>query len=348
MSPEKASSIIVRSCARNCSGRVSASVLPVRTCFTSMPRAKRPEQMRTKAMRSRWLRIHVRLNLEDEARRSAARRAPAARSRSCAGAAAAPASTKWSRNGSTPKLVIALPKKTGVTPPRQERLGVEGVARRLQQRQLVAQLAIALLADGFAQRLVVQRPLGHRRAPRAALGAVEVQDLLGPAIVDAVEAVARADRPVHGAAGDAEHALDLVEQIQRLLALAVHLVDEGDDRDAAHAADLEQLDGLRLDPLDAVDQHHRRVGGRQRAVGVLAEVVVAGRVEQVHAAARGTRTAARWSRSRCRAGAPAPSSRWWSCGARRRLLDRAGQVDGAAVEQELLGQRGLARRRGGR
>ena len=40
-------------------------------------------------------------------------------------------------------------------------------------------------------------------------------------------------------------------QLERLAPVAVQLVDEGDDRDAAHAADLEQLDGLRLDALDA-------------------------------------------------------------------------------------------------
>ena len=65
----------------------------------------------------------------------------------------------------------------------------------------------------------------------------------------------------------------------------VELVDEGEDRDVPHAADLEQLARLRLDALRRVEHHHRAVGRGERAVGVFAEVLVAGRVEQVEAVA---------------------------------------------------------------
>ena len=97
-----------------------------------------------------------------------------------------------------------------------------------------------------------------------------------------------------------------------------------------------------LDALAAVDEHHRAVGRGERAVGVLAEVVVAGRVEQVHVMvavrelqhARGDRD-------------PALALHRHPVAGRRSLapplLDRAGQVDGSSVEQELLGQRRLAR-----
>ena len=84
-----------------------------------------------------------------------------------------------------------------------------------------------------------------------------------------------------GAGSSASLSRDLVQQLERVLRLAVHLVDEGDDRDVAQAADLEQLQGLRLDALGGVQHHDRGVGGGQRAVGVLGEVLVARRVEQV-------------------------------------------------------------------
>src|SRR5205823_12309130 len=84
---------------------------------------------------------------------------------------------------------------------------------------------------------------------------------------------------------DPEDLFDLVEVVERLAAEAVHLVDESEDRDAAAATDLEELAGLRLDALGAVDQHHRGVGGGERAVGVFREVLVAGGVEQVDAVA---------------------------------------------------------------
>jgi hypothetical protein len=66
-----------------------------------------------------------------------------------------------------------------------------------------------------------------------------------------------------------------------LRGLAVHLVDEGDDRNVAQPADLEQLQRPGLDALGGVDHHHRRVHRRQRPVGVVGKVLVARRVEQV-------------------------------------------------------------------
>ena len=97
----------------------------------------------------------------------------------------------------------------------------------------------------------------------------------------AVEALAHAHRPGEGHHGHAQLALDLVHQVQRVAHLAVHLVDEGDDRRVARAADLEQAPRLRLDAVGRVDHHQRRVHGGQHAVGVFGEVLVAGRVEQV-------------------------------------------------------------------
>ena len=47
--------------------RRGASACPCAPCFTCIPASKRPEQTRTKATRSRCLRVHVRLDLEDEA-----------------------------------------------------------------------------------------------------------------------------------------------------------------------------------------------------------------------------------------------------------------------------------------
>jgi hypothetical protein len=46
---------------------------------------------------------------------------------------------------------------------------------------------------------------------------------------------------VTGATVERQLLLDLVEDLEGIAAFAVHLVDEGDDRDVAQAADLEQL-----------------------------------------------------------------------------------------------------------
>ncbi len=81
-----------------------------------------------------------------------------------------------------------------------------------------------------------------------------------------------ADRPEGLGHVERERLLDLVQQFEWVAVPAVELVDKGDDRHVAQAADLEELAGLLLDPLGAigggVEHHHRGVDRRQGAVGV--------------------------------------------------------------------------------
>ena len=147
---------------------------------------------------------------------------------------------------------------------------------------------------------------------------------------------------VTGAQSIAEHRLDLLEQRERLAHFAVHLVDERDDRRVAQAAHLEQLDRLRLDALRRVDHHHRGVDRGQHAIGVLGEVLVARRVEQVDRVAGVVEL---HHRARDRDAALLldlhPVGRRVARALAR--LDGAGHLDRAAEQQQLLGQRRLAR-----
>ena len=77
----------------------------------------------------------------------------------------------------------------------------------------------------------------------------------------------------------------LLHQVEGIAAGAVQLVDEGENRDGAHAADLEQLDGLLLHALGAVDEHHGAVRRHQGTVGILGEVLMAGRIQNIDAIA---------------------------------------------------------------
>ena len=155
------------------------------------------------------------------------------------------------------------------------------------------------------------------------------------------EVLAAADRPGDGRGVERQRLLDLVEEVERVAALAVHLVDEGDDRDVAQPAHLEQLARARLDAARAVDDHHGGIDRRQRAVGVLREVLVAGRVEEVedavavferHDGGHDRDAALLLDRHPVGAGGDAVALR----------LDLAGELDGAAEQEELLGQRRLA------
>ena len=180
---------------------------------------------------------------------------------------------------------------------------------------------------------------GARRALRG--DALVEQHLVALQVVHALEAIAGADRPVHRRGRDAEHALDFVQQVQRIPSRQIELVDEGQHRQVPATRHLEELAGLRLDALGRVDHHHDAVGGQQRPVGVLAEVLVARRVEQRDAAAvqlelerrRGDRDAAlALDVHPVRHHVPL----------RRASLHGARQLDRAGVQQRLLGERGLA------
>ena len=156
----------------------------------------------------------------------------------------------------------------------------------------------------------------------------------------------RSSRPmpigqVSGAVRMLQHALDLIEQLDRRAAVAVELVDEGHDRRVAQPAHLHQLDGALLDALGAVDDHERGVDRGERAVGVLGEVLVARRVEQVDDAVAvrelhdrgGHRDAALLLEAHPVGGRVARGLA---------ALDGARHLDRAAEQQQLLGERGLA------
>ena len=130
-------------------------------------------------------------------------------------------------------------------------------------------------------------------------------------------------------------------QLEGVPGLPVHLVDEGEDGDVPHGADLEELPGLGLHALGGVDDHDGGVGGHEGAVGVLREVLVARGVQNVDAEALvlelhdrgGDRNAALlFDLHPVGGGGPGVFL----------ALDRAGLGDGSAVEQELFRQGGLA------
>ena len=153
---------------------------------------------------------------------------------------------------------------------------------------------------------------------RAGLGAAafEQAHAAGGDIIGAEEIAAAADRPGHRRGVERQRLFDFVQQIEGIAALAVHLVDEGDDGNVAQTADLEQLAGPRLDALGGVDHHHGGVDRRQRAIGVFGKVLMARRVQQVEHQALVFERHHRGDDARCRARARSSSSRNGCCAAR--------------------------------
>ena len=134
--------------------------------------------------------------------------------------------------------------------------------------------------------LVLRQKLGDARIVGAIDGEwlrvlADRRQAAAPDVISAGERASAADRPGERREFERERLLDLIEKIERIAGLAVHLVDEGDNRDVAQPADLEQFSRARLDALCCVDHHDGRVDGGQGPVGILGEVFVAGRIEQV-------------------------------------------------------------------
>ena len=219
---------------------------------------------------------------------------------------------------------------------------VEGFGGAVKQLDVLAEFFIERIAEDAFELFVLQIQFLALNVLLAVggAGAGEVEDFLLAAVVDPFEVLAAADRPVDRDGADAKLLFDLVQQVKGVAGLSVHLVDEGENRDIPHDADLEELAGLGLDALRRVDDHDGRVGGHQGAVGVLREVLVAGGVEDVDAVSlevklhdrAGDRDAALLlDLHPVGGGGPGVFL----------ALDGARQLDGPAVEQELFGEGGF-------
>ena len=193
----------------------------------------------------------------------------------------------------------------------------------------------------FADERVGEIGDGDRGAIGAGGGALEEMDSLGLAIEDAAEAGAGAEGPIDREGADAEDAFELIDQGEGIARGAVDLVHEGEDGDAAAAADLEEFAGLGLDAFAGVDDHDHGIDGGEDAIGVLGEILVAGGIEEIDAVAGVIEL-----EDRRADGDAAFAFEFHPIGGGGALvlagLDGAGELEGAAVEEELLGERGLA------
>ena len=249
-------------------------------------------------------------------------------------------SRRVSSSSPMPKFHAAEPNSSGMQRAARERLGVEPAPDLVDELELLLgdgpRLGVGRIGLVARRHDVLQR---HRAAAGHARELVE--GLVAP-VDHAAEAARDADRPGERRERQPERLGQVVDHPERLHARAVVLVHERDQRDPAGARDLEELLGLGLDAAGRVDQDHGGVDRGQHPQRVLGEVLVPGRVEQVE---DDVLVLEAQHRGRDRDAAAAlevhPVRR------RRPLAaaggDRAGLPDRAGVEQQLLGEGGLAR-----
>ena len=136
--------------------------------------------------------------------------------------------------------------------------------------------------------------------------------------------------------------LDLVQQVERIHTVTIHLIDENDHRRLAHTADLHQLTGLCLHTFGNVDHDNDAIHRRQGAEGILREVLVTRCIQDVNLMIRVIK---RHHRSSDGDTTLFLNLHPVGCGGFLDLvrLHRACHVDRATKQQELLGQRCFTR-----
>ena len=211
---------------------------------------------------------------------------------------------------------------------------------------LVAQVAlheVVVTDDDALDERVVDRVLlglhvvGHRALDALRRAARVVDGDVVQEIDHARQARLLADRQLQRGDARAELRLQLVERPRERCALAVELVHEDRARQAALLGELPRDLGLDLDALDGRHDEQGEVGGLDRGGDVADEVGVARGIEQVHLVVFELEGR---ERERHRDGAALFLGVEVAHG--RSVLDPAEAHDRPGVEEQGLGQRGLA------
>jgi len=100
-------------------------------------------------------------------------------------------------------------------------------------------------------------------------------------IVHPFEILAAVDGPGIGVEVDLQFFFDLFEEVETVLAVTVHFIDEYDHRRLPHGDHFHKPAGLRFHPVHAVNDEDDAVHCCQRTKGVFREVLVTRRIEQV-------------------------------------------------------------------
>ena len=227
-SPGNASSIVSRSCPNTVAAYLVANGLPVRSQVTTMPRSNRPEQTRAKAMRSRWGGSMLACTLNTNAENGASR---------CAGLAVdvgAGVGVGSEVDDGVEQLAHAEVGERRTEEHGRRLAGEERLAGRSRRRRRRAGRSSSVACG--PRRALLRR--GSRSASTTSSGAscapraVRVKRVNSPVrrSITPRKSPRDADRPRDRRGAQADLLLDLVEQLERLAAGAVALVEEGEQR----------------------------------------------------------------------------------------------------------------------
>ena len=159
-------------------------------------------------------------------------------------------------------------------------VNIEGVVDALNHFKVVTQMCSIIFSH---LRIEVGRTDIHTYLFRyALLIRSEEVELVFINIIDALELHTLVDRPREWAHLYLQLFFQFVEQVERITAFAVHLVDEDDNRSVSHAAHLHQLSRLGFYTLRRIDHDDGRVNCCKGAVGIFGKVLVTRGIEDVY------------------------------------------------------------------
>ena len=114
------------------------------------------------------------------------------------------------------------------------------------------------------------------------LGRLEKIEFLLIDIINTLETLSHIDRPGQWAHTDLQLVFKLIQQIERILTLTVHLIDEYDDRRIPHAANLHQFQGLSLYTFGSIHHDDNTVNSSQRSISILSKILVSRRIKDIY------------------------------------------------------------------
>jgi hypothetical protein len=232
-------------------------------------------------------------------------------------------------------------KKGGRDLPGMKPLKIKRAPDGVQKLNLFPKPTRRRLAQQFGDGWVLER--SHLRPePAGAMVPpfVKQVDLSVPAIVHAQKLRPIRHGPGDGTAGNPKLRLHIIQKLERRHAETIAFVHKGEDGDPPEPAHLEQLPGLLFHALPVIEEHDGSIRRHQGSIRVFRKVLVARRIEQIDAVAIIVKL--EYGGGHRNATFPLhfhPVRRRVAC--RTAGLHRSGQMDGAAIKQELLRQRGL-------
>ena len=224
--------------------------------------------------------------------------------------------------------------------------GTDGVeikfrACAFEEFEFVADPFVDIWRERMAHGGVIDSCDGNRGTVGAAGGSLKKVDRLLLAVENAAKLGPIAQWPIHRDRVDAEDGFEFIQKLESGSRWSVELVHESEDRNPALAANFEEFSRLRLDALAGVHHHHGGIHGSEDSVGILREILVARGVEEIdHTAVVVELQNGRANRDAALFFELHPVARGGAL-----VLARghaAGELNGAAVEQEFLGEGGFS------